>query len=76
MMRQVNASVSNIYKSWRNEDLKECNPEERRFNVWNQTFTDGDPRKDRHISFFFPRVDLLNLVTPGIDRIFCQFTFC
>ena len=26
-------------------DFNICDPEEERFNVWNQTFTDGDPRK-------------------------------
>ena len=26
-------------------DFNICDPEEGRFNVWNQTFTDGDPRK-------------------------------
>ena len=26
-------------------DFNICDPEEGRFNVWNQTFIDGDPRK-------------------------------
>ena len=27
-------------------DFNICDPEEGRFNVWNQTFTDGKPKKD------------------------------
>ena len=33
-----------------------CDPEEGRFNVWNQTFTDGDPGKTAVLHSFFPYV--------------------
>ena len=33
-----------------------CDPEEGRFNVWNQTFTDGDPGKTAVFHSFFPLV--------------------
>ena len=37
-------------------DFNICDPEEGRFNVWNQTFTDGDPRKTAMFHSFFPHV--------------------
>ena len=37
-------------------DFNICEPEEGRFNVWNQTFTDGDPRKTAIFHSFFPHV--------------------
>ena len=37
-------------------DFNICEPDERRFNVWNQTFTDGDAGKTTMFSFFFPHV--------------------
>ena len=37
-------------------DFNICDPEEGRFNVWNQTFTDGDPRKTAVFRSFFPHV--------------------
>ena len=37
-------------------DFNICDPEEGRFNVWNQTFTDGDPRKTAVFHSFFPHV--------------------
>ena len=49
-------------------DMEEniCDPEEGRFNVWNQTFTDGDPRKTAMFhSFFHMSLKLLNLITRG-----------
>ena len=36
-------------------DFNICDPEEGRFNVWNQTFTDGDPRKTAVFHFFSTR---------------------
>ena len=55
-----------------------CEPEEGRFNVWNQTFTDGDAGKTAMFHSFFPHV--LEIAQPdytgrdstalGIDRIF------
>ena len=45
-------------------DFNTCDPEEGRFNVWNQTFTDGDPRKTAMFhSFFHTSLRLLNLIT-------------
>ena len=35
-------------------DFNICDPEEGRFNVWNQTFTDGDPRKTAVFRSFIP----------------------
>ena len=41
-----------------------CDPEEGRFNVWNQTFTDGDPRNIAMFhSFFHMFLRLLSLIT-------------
>ena len=37
-------------------DFSICDPEEGRFNVWNQTFTDGDPGKTAVFHSFFPHV--------------------
>ena len=37
-------------------DFNICDPEEGRFNVWNQTFTDGSPRKTAVFHSFFPHV--------------------
>ena len=37
-------------------DFNICDPEEGRFHVWNQTFTDGDPTKTAMFHSFFPHV--------------------
>ena len=37
-------------------DFNICDPEEGRFNVWNQIFTDGDPGKNAVFHSFFPHV--------------------
>ena len=37
-------------------DFNICEPEEGRFNVWNQTFTDGDAGKTAIFHSFFPHV--------------------
>ena len=38
-------------------DFNICDPEEGRFNVWNQSFTNGEPTKTAVFhSFFFPHV--------------------
>ena len=37
-------------------DFNNCDPEEGRFNVWNQTFTDGDPGKTAVFHSSFPYV--------------------
>ena len=37
-------------------DFNICDPEEGRFNVWNQTFTDGDPGKTAVFHSFCPHV--------------------
>ena len=37
-------------------DFNICDLEEGRFNVWNQKFTDGDPRKTAVFHSFFPHV--------------------
>ena len=37
-------------------DFNICDPEEGRFNVWNQSFTDGDPGKTVVFHSFFPHV--------------------
>ena len=49
-------------------DFNICDPEEGRFQVWNQTFTDGDPRKTAtfHSSFFSPHV--LEIAQPDYTR--------
>ena len=41
-------------------------PEEGRFNVWNQTFTDGDPKKTAVFHSFFPHV--LEVAQPDYTR--------
>ena len=47
-------------------DFNNCDPEAGRFYVWNQTFTDGDPRKAAIFhSFFHTSLRLLNLITQG-----------
>ena len=38
------------------DDFNICDTEEGRFNVWNQTFTDGDPGKTAVFHSFFPLV--------------------
>ena len=44
-------------------DFNICDPEEGRFNVWNQTFTDGDAGKTAMFhSFFHMFLRLLNLI--------------
>ena len=50
-------------------DFNICDPEEGRFNVQNQTFTDCDPRKTAmfHSFFFHTSLRLLNLITRGGD---------
>ena len=37
-------------------DFNICDPEEGRFNVWNQTFSDGDPGKTAVFHSFFPYI--------------------
>ena len=45
-------------------DFNICDPEEGRFNVWNQTFTHGDPGKTAVFhSFFHTSLRLPNLTT-------------
>ena len=47
-------------------DLNICDPEEGRFIVWNQTFTDGDAGKTAVFhAFFHTSLRLLNLITQG-----------
>ena len=47
-------------------DFNICEAEEGRFNVWNQTFTEGDPRKTAICHSFFPHVlDIAQLDSPG-----------
>ena len=40
-----------------------CGPEEGRFNVWNQSFTDGDPAKTAVFPSFHTSLRLPNLIT-------------
>ena len=47
-------------------DFNICVPEEGRFNVWNQTFTDGDPRKTAQFHSSFPHV--LEIAQPVYTR--------
>ena len=47
-------------------DFNICEPEEGRFNVWNQTFTEGDPRKTALIHSSFPHV--LEIALPDYTR--------
>ena len=43
-----------------------CEPEEGRFNVWNQTFTDGDAGKTAMLHSFFPHD--LEIAQPDYTR--------
>ena len=47
-------------------DFNICDPEEGRFHVWNQTFTDGDPRKTAMSHSFFAHV--LEIAQPDYTR--------
>ena len=47
-------------------DFNICDPEEGSFNVWNQTFTDGDPGKTAVFHSFFPHV--LEIGQPDYTR--------
>ena len=47
-------------------DFNICDPEEGRFNVWNQTSTDGDPRKTAAFHSYLPHV--LEIVQPDYTR--------
>ena len=47
-------------------DFNICEPEEGRFNVWNQTFTDGDTGKAALFHSLFPRV--LAIAQPDYTR--------
>ena len=47
-------------------DFNKCEPEEGRFNVWNQTFTDGDMVKAALFHSLFPRV--LEIAQPYCTR--------
>ena len=60
--RQLRARLGLIHQHWPAYpngvgvilgDFNICDPEEGRFNVWNQTFTDGDPGKTAMFHFFF-----------------------
>ena len=72
-MRQLRGRLRLIHPHWPaypngvgiiSGDVNICDPEEGRFNVWNQTFTDGDPRKTAMLhSFFNMFLRLLNLIT-------------
>ena len=48
------------------DDFNVCEPEEGRFNVWNQTFTDGDMEKAALFHSLFPRV--LEIAQPDYTR--------
>ena len=61
-LRQLHARLRLINPHWLSYpnavgiilgDFNNCEPEEGRFNVWNQTFTDGDPRKTAIFHSFF-----------------------
>ena len=47
-------------------DFNICEPEERRFNVWNQTFTDGGTERPPCFIPFFPHV--LEIAQPDYTR--------
>ena len=47
-------------------DFNICEPEEGRFNVWNQTFTDGDMEKAALFHSLFPHV--LEIAQPHYIR--------
>ena len=50
-------------------DFNICDPEEGRFNVWNQSFTEGDPGKTAVFhSFFHMSLKLHNLTTQEKTR--------
>ena len=60
-LRQLRGILRPIYPHWLAYpcgvgvvlgDFNICDPEERRFNVWNQTLTDGGPRKTAMFHFF------------------------
>ena len=64
-LRQLRGRLSIIHPHWPAYprgvgvilgDFNICYPEEGRFNVWNQTFTDGDPGKTAVFHSFFPYV--------------------
>ena len=44
-LRQLRDRLRLIHPHWPSYPNAVGDPEEGRFNVWNQTFTDGDPRK-------------------------------
>ena len=62
-------------------DFNICDPEEGRFDVWNQSFTDGDPGKTAVFHSFFPHVlevaqsdyTRRDSTTVGIIRTFSRF---
>ena len=59
-------SVSSLHIGLRIPTLWICEPEEGWFNVWNQTFTDGDAEGLQcFIPFFHMFLRLLNLITLG-----------
>ena len=58
------AHPSGVGIIWR--DFNICDPEGGRFDVWNQTFTDGDPRKTAVFHSFFPHV--LEVAQSGYTR--------
>ena len=47
-------------------DFSICDPQEGRFQIWNQTFTDGEPRKTATFHSFFPHV--LDIAQPDCSR--------
>ena len=64
-LRQLRARLRLIHPHWPAYpnglgiilgDFNICDPEEGRFNVWNQTFTNGDPGKTAVFHSFFPQV--------------------
>ena len=60
-LRQLRHSLNLIHPHWPSYpngvafwgDCNICDPEQGRFYVWNQTFTDGDPRKTAMFHSFF-----------------------
>ena len=65
IMRQLRGRLHLIHPHWPSYpngvgiilgDFNICDPEEGRFHVWNQTFTDGDPTKTAMFHSFFPHV--------------------
>ena len=71
LLRQLRGRLRLIHPHWRAHpsgvgiilgDFNICDPEERRFNVWNQSFTDGAPGKTAvfhsfHTSLRLPKSD-------------------